>query len=83
MSPGSQPRRDRTLDVRRARHRVPISEIIEQREADLAVASIDLAGAELALSAMIGRERALEKALAEVRASYDYVLSTRRRRSAC
>jgi chromosome partitioning protein len=55
-------------------HRVPISEIIEQREADLAVASIDLAGAELALSAMIGRERALEKALAEVRASYDYVL---------
>ena len=55
-------------------HRIPISEIIEQREADLAVASIDLAGAELALSAMIGRERALEKALAEVRASYDYVL---------
>ena len=55
-------------------HKVPISEIIEQREADLAVASIDLAGAALALSAMIGRERALEKALAEVRASYDYVL---------
>ena len=55
-------------------HRIPISEIIEQREVDLAVASIDLAGAELALSAMIGRERALEKALAEVRASYDYVL---------
>jgi chromosome partitioning protein len=55
-------------------HRIPISEIIERREVDLAVASIDLAGAELALSAMIGRERALEKALAEVRASYDYVL---------
>ncbi len=55
-------------------HRIPISEIIEQREVDLAVASIDLAGAELALSAMIGRERSLEKALAEVRASYDYVL---------
>jgi chromosome partitioning protein len=55
-------------------HKVPISEVIEQREADLAVASIDLAGAELALSAMIGRERALEKALLEVRASYDYVL---------
>ncbi|MCZ7588385.1 MAG: AAA family ATPase [Gaiella sp.] len=55
-------------------HKVPISEVIEHREADLAVASIDLAGAELALSAMIGRERSLEKALVEVRGSYDYVL---------
>jgi chromosome partitioning protein len=55
-------------------HKVPISDVIEHREADLAVASIDLAGAELALSAMIGRERALDKALVEVRASYDYVL---------
>ncbi len=55
-------------------HKVPISDVIERREADLAVASIDLAGAELALSAMIGRERSLEKALLEVRASYDYVL---------
>jgi chromosome partitioning protein len=55
-------------------HKVPISEVMEHREVDLAVASIDLAGAELALSAMIGRERALEKALVEVRGSYDYVL---------
>jgi chromosome partitioning protein len=55
-------------------HKVPISEVIEQREVDLAVASIDLAGAELALSALIGRERSLEKALAEVRGSYDFVL---------
>ena len=55
-------------------HKIPISEVIETREVDLAVASIDLAGAELALSAMIGRERSLEKTLAEVRASYDYVL---------
>ncbi len=55
-------------------HRLPIAEVIEQREVDLAVASIDLAGAELALSAMIGRERSLEKALVDVRASYDYVL---------
>ena len=55
-------------------HRVPISEVIEQREADLAVASIDLAGAELALSALIGRERSLEKALAEVRGQYDFIL---------
>ena len=55
-------------------HRVPITDVIERNEIDLAVASIDLAGAELALSAMIGRERALEKALVEVRANYDFVL---------
>jgi chromosome partitioning protein len=55
-------------------HRLPIQEVIHHTEVDLAVSSIDLAGAELALSSMIGRERALEKALAEVRDSYDYVL---------
>src|SRR6266481_2161558 len=41
-------------------HKLPISEIVRKGEIDVAVASIDLAGAELALSAMIGRERALE-----------------------
>ena len=55
-------------------HRLPINEVIHHQEVDLAVSSIDLAGAELALSAMIGRERALEKALVEVRGVYDYVL---------
>jgi chromosome partitioning protein len=55
-------------------HRVPISEIIHQAEVDVAVSSIDLAGAELALSSMIGRERALEKALLEVRDSYDFIM---------
>ena len=55
-------------------HKVPISEVIERREVDLAVASIDLAGAELALSALIGRERSLDKALVEVRSRYDYIL---------
>jgi len=55
-------------------HRLPIQEVIQHAEVDLAVSSIDLAGAELALSSMIGRERALEKALAEVKNSYDYVL---------
>ena len=45
-----------------------------RNEIDVGVASIDLAGAELALSSMIGRERALEKALAPVRESYDYIL---------
>ncbi len=55
-------------------HKLPITEIIEQAEVAVAVASIDLAGAELALSSMIGRERALEKALAPIRESYDYIL---------
>jgi chromosome partitioning protein len=55
-------------------HRLPIQEVIQHTEVDLAVSSIDLAGAELALSSMIGRERALEKALTEVRDNYDYVL---------
>jgi chromosome partitioning protein len=55
-------------------HRVPITEVIHSAEVDLAVSSIDLAGAELALSSMIGRERALEKALAPVKENYNYVL---------
>ncbi len=55
-------------------HRLPIDEIIHEAEIDVAVSSIDLAGAELALSSMIGRERALEKALAPVRERYDYIL---------
>jgi len=55
-------------------HRVPIDEVIERREIDIAVSSIDLAGAELALSSQIGRERALQKALEPVRGLYDYIL---------
>jgi chromosome partitioning protein len=55
-------------------HRVPISDIIQRVEVDVAVSSIDLAGAELALSALIGRERALDKALVEVRDQYDFIL---------
>ncbi len=55
-------------------HRLPIEEIIREAEIDVAVSSIDLAGAELALSSMIGRERALEKALVGVRTTYDYIL---------
>jgi len=55
-------------------HKVPITDVIEHREVDIAVASIDLAGAELALASMIGRERALEKALMPVRENYDYIL---------
>jgi chromosome partitioning protein len=55
-------------------HRLPIQEVVHHTEVDLAVSSIDLAGAELALSSMIGRERALEKAILPVRDGYDYVL---------
>jgi chromosome partitioning protein len=55
-------------------HRLPITEVIHHAEVELAVSSIDLAGAELALSSMIGRERALEKALAPVKDNYNYVL---------
>ena len=54
--------------------KIPITDVIEEREVDLAVASIDLAGAELALAALIGRERSLDKALVEVRDTYDYIL---------
>jgi chromosome partitioning protein len=54
-------------------HHIPISEVIAKREIDIAVASIDLAGAEIAMSTQIGRERSLEKALSEVSADYDFV----------
>lgn len=56
-------------------HSYPIEHIIQQTpECDVAVASIDLAGAELALSSMIGRERTLEKAIAGIKNDYDYIL---------
>jgi chromosome partitioning protein len=55
-------------------HGLPIEQVIEQREVDIAVSSIDLAGAELALSSQIGRERMLEKALVHVREQYDFIL---------
>jgi len=52
---------------------MPISEVIQHREIDIAVASIDLAGAEIAMSTKIGRERSLERALSEVSGDYDFV----------
>ena len=55
-------------------HQTSIREVVRKREIDVACASIDLAGAELALSSMIGRERALEKALVSVKPKYDYIL---------
>jgi len=50
-----------------------MSEIIQAREIDIAPAGIELAGAELALSAAIGRERTLERAIRPVRQLYDYI----------
>jgi len=55
-------------------HKIPIQDVIERRETDVAVSSIDLAGAELALSSMIGRERSLQKAIAPIRDDYDFIL---------
>jgi chromosome partitioning protein len=52
---------------------VPIRDVIRKREIDVACASIDLAGAEIAMSTKIGRERSLEKALKAVREDYDFV----------
>jgi chromosome partitioning protein len=54
-------------------HGVSIREIIRRREIDVACASIDLAGAEIAMSTQIGRERALEKALAPIKEDYDFI----------
>ena len=54
-------------------HGIPIREAIQTHEVDVAVASIDLAGAEIAMSTQIGRERSLERALAPVREDYDFI----------
>lgn len=54
-------------------YRIPLKEIIVEREIDVAVASIDLAGAEIAMSAHIGRERSLQKAIEAIRDEYDFI----------
>jgi chromosome partitioning protein len=54
-------------------HDKPIRDIIRRCEIDVAVASIDLAGAEMAMAMKIGRERSLAKALAAVSGDYDFV----------
>jgi len=50
-----------------------IREVIRTREIDIACSSIDLAGAEMAMSMKIGRERSLDKALREIRGEYDFI----------
>jgi chromosome partitioning protein len=54
-------------------HHIPIKQVVRRREVDIACASIDLAGAEIAMSTQIGRERSLAKALALVQDDYDFV----------
>jgi chromosome partitioning protein len=54
-------------------HHVPIRDVVRTREIDVACASIDLAGAEIAMSAQIGRERSLSKALKVIEDDYDFV----------
>jgi chromosome partitioning protein len=52
---------------------LPMREVIRSREVDVACASIDLAGAEIAMSTKIGRERSLSKALDGIRSDYDFI----------
>src|SRR5205807_954756 len=54
-------------------HHTSIREVIRRREVDVACASIDLAGAEIAMSTQIGRERSLEKALGAIKEDYDFI----------
>jgi chromosome partitioning protein len=54
-------------------HQVSIREVIRKREVDVACASIDLAGAEIAMSTMIGRERSLKKAIEPIKEDYDFI----------
>jgi chromosome partitioning protein len=54
-------------------HDMPIQDVVRRREIDVACASIDLAGAEIAMSTKIGRERSLAKALKAVDDEYDFV----------
>ena len=53
--------------------RTSIREVIRKREIDVACSSIDLAGAEIAMSTQIGRERSLQKALEPVKEDYDFI----------
>jgi chromosome partitioning protein len=54
-------------------NKVSIREVIRKREIDVACSSIDLAGAEIAMSTQIGRERALQKAFAPILEDYDFI----------
>lgn len=59
-------------DILVRRH--PVEKVIVSREIDLVPSNIDLAGAEAILLAKTGREYALERALRDVAARYDYIV---------
>ena len=73
MSQGVDPDKVETSMFDVLVHRIPLRDAIVEREIDVAVASIDLAGAEIAMSTQIGRERALQKAVDAERENYDFV----------
>ncbi len=54
-------------------HETSIREVVRKREIDVACASIDLAGAEIAMSTKIGRERLLQKAFRAIEGDYDFI----------
>jgi chromosome partitioning protein len=54
-------------------HDLSIREVVRKREIDIACASIDLAGAEIAMSTKIGRERSLQKAFRPILPEYDFI----------
>jgi len=54
-------------------HDLSIREVIRRREVDIACSSIDLAGAEIAMSTKIGRERSLDRALRPIVDDYDFI----------
>src|SRR3712207_3187493 len=54
-------------------HDIDIRQVIRKREVDIACASIDLAGAEIAMSTKIGRERSLQKAFKPILEEYDFI----------
>src|SRR5687767_15941191 len=54
-------------------HDLSIREVIRRREVDDACSSIDLAGAEIAMSMKIGRERSLDKAFKPILEEYDFI----------
>jgi chromosome partitioning protein len=54
-------------------HDTDIRQVIRKREVDIACASIDLAGAEIAMSTKIGRERSLQKAFRVIQGDYDFI----------
>ena len=61
----------------------PIEDVIYERELDVVASTIDLGGAEMALATMIGRERALQRALEPCATTTTTSSSTPRPRWGC